>query len=148
MLKKAGKGNGKDNKMGKGPFKIIVLVLGLILNVFNVTRGTTITHTGFVPMTQTNWNSSISIPKFDPDSGLLDSITFTLTGQVQGNAGFESRDNTPATVTLDMSALIRLQRPDNSDIWFSVPTVSETESVAAFDGVIVLPELLDVPTRA
>ncbi|MFC1782405.1 choice-of-anchor E domain-containing protein [Planctomycetota bacterium] len=95
-------------------------------------------------MTQTNWSSSISIPKFEPKTipdfdpvfGSLDSITFTLTGQVQGNAGFESRDNTPATVTLDMSALIRLQRPDASDLWFSVPTASVTESVAAFDDVI------------
>jgi putative phosphotransacetylase len=40
-----------------------------------------------VPLTTTNWSSSVSIPKFDPTLGDLVSISFTLSGNIQGTPG-------------------------------------------------------------
>lgn len=95
-----------------------------------------VTYSGSVPLTTTNWSSSISIPKFDPTLGNLTGLTFSLTGYVQGSAKFESLDAAPATVTMDVAAQIKLQRPDLTDLVVVLPTVSTSDSVTMFDGTI------------
>ena len=130
--------------MSKGYWVRVFAVVGITLGVVVSANASMVTYTDSIPMLQTNWSESVTIPKFnpaeipdfDPVLGSLDSIIFTLTGNIDGRAGFESRDNSTSTVTLDLSAIIRLQRPDSSDIWFSTPTVTRTDSVDPFDDII------------
>jgi hypothetical protein len=84
----------------------------------------------------TNWSNTISIPKFDTTLGTLDSITFVLAGHVEGAARLESLETIPANVTVDLSAILKLMRPDTSQIVVTIPVVSVTELIAGFDGLI------------
>ena len=108
-------------------------VVTALLAVACTANAAIITHTDSIAIDSTNWTDGMDIPKFDPSLGTLNSVTFTLTGDVVGSAAYESWDAEPATITLNLGAVIRLKRPDNSIIWISVPTVSVTEGAAAFD---------------
>lgn len=83
----------------------------------------------------TNFNSSVSIPKFDSNLGTLDKITFKLGGHVEGQAKFESLDGAPTTVEMQLAAQIKLQRPDLSVLVVALPMAMTSDMVTAFDGV-------------
>ena len=93
-------------------------------------------YTGSVPMTTTNWDQTISVSQFDPSLGTLISVKFILTGEVEGEAKYESLDAAPATVTLDLAATLRLERPDGTLLVEAIPLVSEIANPTAHDGVI------------
>ncbi|MEZ4649706.1 MAG: choice-of-anchor E domain-containing protein [Candidatus Eisenbacteria bacterium] len=84
----------------------------------------------------TNWNGTVSFPQFDPVLGTLLSVTFELSGHVEGSAKFESLDASPATVTMNLAAEIDLQRPDLTSLVTVLPLVATNDNVLAFDGVI------------
>ena len=84
----------------------------------------------------TDWNTTLAVSKFDPSLGVLQSITYILTGRVQGTAAVESRDNSAVTVTTQLSALITLDRPDNSALVTTLPVVNTSTPVTAYDGVL------------
>lgn len=93
-------------------------------------------HTDAIPLQLTNWNDSLTIPKFDPQLGLLLSIRFELTGTAQGSAKFESLDASPATITTRFQTILTLSRPDASVLVIATPKTELVDSVTAFDGLI------------
>ncbi len=113
----------------------IIIALIFILAFACASFAATISYNASIPLSQTNWTTSISIPKFDPSLGTLNNIIFVLTGHVEGSAAFESRDAAPATVTMNLSAVLSLMRPDSTIIVISLPVVSTVDNVTAFDGV-------------
>lgn len=84
----------------------------------------------------TNWSDTLSLTKFDSNLGFLKSITFSLVGQVQGTGKAESQDTSASDVTLSLSSLLTLYRPDNSVLVVANPVFSETFALSAFDGTI------------
>jgi len=92
--------------------------------------------TGSIPLTTTNWQNSVTIPKFDPTLGDLQSISFTLSGNVQGTAQAESLDAAPSIVNTQFSANITLTRPDLSIIVVTIPIANFSDPFTAFDGII------------
>ena len=84
----------------------------------------------------TNWRDSLSLAKFDSKLGFLQSITFSLAGQVQGTGKAESLDADASEVTLILSSLLTLYRPDNSALVVAHPIFSETFALSPFDGTI------------
>ncbi|MBL8861561.1 MAG: choice-of-anchor E domain-containing protein [Planctomycetes bacterium] len=96
----------------------------------------TICFTDSIPLQSTNWASSVSIPQFNPNLGTLQSIQFTLSGNVQGTARAESLDNSPTVVNTQFSASITLTRPDNSVIVITIPIANFVDNFTAHDGVI------------
>jgi hypothetical protein len=100
-----------------------------------VAHGGTVTYTDSVPQTVTNWNNSVSVPLFDPSLGTLDSVSFTMTGYVQGTGQFESLDATPSTVTMDLAATLKLKRPSGSTLVISLPDFNTSDNVTAYDGI-------------
>lgn len=93
-------------------------------------------HSASIPLSTTNWISSVTVPKFDGALGTLTKITFKLDGYVEGSAKFESLDAAPATVTMALSAEVTLQRPDLSSLVVSLPVANTLDNVSAFDGFI------------
>lgn len=87
-----------------------------------------------VPLQSTNWSSTVSIPKFNPNLGTLVSIDFTLTGHSQGAARAESLDAQPSTVTLTFQNTITLTRPDMSVIVVTIPQAVFMDTLSAYDG--------------
>jgi len=96
----------------------------------------TISFTDSVPVTSTGWNLSVTLDKFDNSLGTLTGITFELTGEVSGQARYESEDLSPALVSLDLQATINL---DGSGLGLGsivqvLPVANVTENATAFDG--------------
>lgn len=96
---------------------------------------TSVSFNASVSPQSTNWTESLVFPKFDPSLGTLLSIDFMITGTVSGVAQFENLDAAPATITVNLAAQIKLQRPDLSNLVVVLPIASNTESVSAFDGI-------------
>jgi len=89
-----------------------------------------------IPLQSTNWASSVSIPQFNPALGTLQSIQFTLSGNVQGTARAESLDASPTLVNTQFSADITLTRPDLSVIVVTIPIANFSDPLGPFDGTI------------
>ena len=97
-----------------------------------------ITYTDSIPFQTTNWDLSVSIPKWDPalyPGQTLDQVIFSLGGAVKGSIKFESLDAAPATVTTQLKAQITLQRPDLTTLVVVLPVASNTDNVAEYDGI-------------
>lgn len=118
------------------------MAVGANATLITYNLGTTPATTAILDQ-RTNYTSSISIPQFNlanpsicpvGDSCVLNSIFLTLTGDVLGDAKFESLDAAPATVVTNLEAQITLLRPDNSSITVVLPLVSNSDNVTAFDG--------------
>ena len=89
-----------------------------------------------IPLQTTNWNSSVTVSKFDPSIGILTRVEFELQGDITGSASVESLDAAATTVTTDYQAAITLTRPDLSVIVVATPNANFIDNLSAFDGVI------------
>jgi len=89
-----------------------------------------------IPLQPTNWSSSMTVSKFDPNLGTLVSIDFTLSAQSQGDARAESLDASAAQVTLTFQNTVTLTRPDTSVIVVTIPEAQFMHVLSAFDGMI------------
>jgi len=117
-------------------FLLAVLAANVAIGAANASVPT-VCYSDAIPIQPTNWGLSVTIPQFNPGPGqVLQSISFELFGEVTGSAAFESLDAAPATVTMNLSAMIQLQRPDNSVLLTVLPLVATTDNVGPFDGVI------------
>lgn len=92
--------------------------------------------TDSIALQNTNWSSSVSVPKFNPALGTLLSIQFTLSGNVQGSASAESLDSSPTIVNTQSSANITLTRPDLTVLVITAPVANFSDAFTAFDNVI------------
>ncbi len=89
-----------------------------------------------VPLAETDWASSVSIAKFNPALGTLNSIEIEIQGHMEGTAKFEHRGGSAATVTMNLSADLLVQRPDKSDLVGTWPTATTVDNVTGFDGTV------------
>jgi hypothetical protein len=113
-----------------------VIAAGAALAATAAATGSTLTFSDSIPVQNTNWSHSVSLPKFDPSQGTLNSITLTLNGHIEGQAAVESTDASQTTITTQFRADITLARPDNSVIAIVIPQVDNNVTLAAFDGTI------------
>jgi len=97
----------------------------------------TISYSASLPLAETDWASSVSITKFDPALGTLNSIEIEFQAHMEGTIKFEHRGGTPATVTTSLSAELLLQRPDLTNLVVDGGlTVTTVDSVSGFDGTV------------
>src|SRR4051812_27023679 len=69
-----------------------------------------VTFSASVPLQVTNFDSTVSIPRFNPALGTLTGISFELEGRVVGNFKYENLGPTPSTITGNLQATLTLQR--------------------------------------
>jgi len=112
-----------------------LLVLAVTLS-FAVAEADTIVHDADIPLSTTNWSESLTIPQFNEAGCELDSVCFELMGYVEGSAKFENLDAAPATITMDLKAIITLQRPDTTPLVTTIPLAQTEDTVTEFDQVI------------
>ena len=94
----------------------------------------TLTDQISIPSMSTNWTESRTLDQFDPALGTLLSIRLSSVGTIVGSIGYESRDASPATVSLEWSARITAARADTGEILLtSSPTFLDVSTVTAFD---------------
>ncbi len=109
----------------------------LALTTLAGAQGTqTVCYTDTIPLQTTNWDLSVSIPKFNPVLGTLQTIQFTISGRIEGSARVESLDAAATVVNTQFSADLTLLRPDLSVIVVTIPIANFTDPLAPFDGVV------------
>lgn len=114
---------------------LCIIIAGVAVDP-HVVYGAEIQVSDTVPLTRTDWQDPMSIPKFDPAIGILQGVKVQLTGLLQGDAKFESLDAKPTIIVVEMGARIELQRPDGSILVIAAPTTAVPTAVEAFDGQI------------
>ena len=102
----------------------------------------TIVQTGDFPSpggtSTTNFANQPVVPdfnQFNPALGTLNSVTIDLTGLVTGDVRAESLDASPATVTLNLQAIVDFL-VGATTLAQVIPTASTVNALAAFDGTI------------
>jgi hypothetical protein len=78
----------------------------------------------------------VTVPKFDPALGTLQSIDITFTGSIVGSAQAESLDTSATTVTETFQGQIILTRPDLSTLGSVLPQAQFVDTFTSFDGTI------------
>lgn len=99
-------------------------------------RANTQCHQAVIARAATNWSTSITIPKHDPNVGALTAVTIQLIGSADGSVSLESLDGLPTVVTTTYQAVIAVQRPDTSVLLSVAPTAGFVDSLATYDGVL------------
>jgi hypothetical protein len=89
-----------------------------------------------VPFTTTNWTDSVTVPRFDPALGTLQSVAITFTGSIVGSASAESLDTSATTVTETFQGQIILTRPDLSTLASVLPQAQFVDTFTSFDGTL------------
>ncbi|MUG91557.1 choice-of-anchor E domain-containing protein [Scytonema sp. UIC 10036] len=79
--------------------------------------------------------SPLTIQKFNSQLGTLKSVKIDFTGDIKGDAQFESRNATPRTVTVDLSGLVKLNMPDGASLFELNPQQQYSYNVSRFDRV-------------
>lgn len=111
----------------------LVLVIVTKTSVF----AETITHERLFPSQPTDWNDTVSIPKFDPALGELLAVKVVVQGDIAGSLRFENTDShDECEVEAKLGANISLKRPDLSDILALTAKVEREFEVDEFDGTV------------
>lgn len=95
-----------------------------------------LTYSDSIPLSITNWTDTVSIPKFDPTLGTLISVEIEFQGGVVGTTRYENTDAQAATITEQLSAIVKLLYPDLSTVLEVTPVYQAVYNVPAFDGTI------------
>lgn len=120
--------------MMKKLFAPLIIIAALV--PFGTAHGTTITYEDSIALTETDWTEKLRFQKFDKRLGTLTSVEFELGGTVEGIGKAENKHKTNrATITLSLSSLLELNRPDGSKLVVTNPLFERTfANVAKWDG--------------
>lgn len=116
----------------KKTFAALALTAALI--PFSSAHAGTISYTATKNLATTNWTDVLSFKKFDTALGKLTSITFDLTGLVEGAGQAESKDTAESSVTLSLESQLTLTRPDGTKLVVTNPVFERIFNFTAFDG--------------
>ena len=116
--------------------KVMVAAFAAILAPLNAAQASTLTYESTVDLEKTNFETQISLPKFDSSLGNLESVLFELSANVQGSVELENRDAQAALVTGNLAAEIGLKKPDNSLLLVALPTASVEQKLNKYDGTL------------
>lgn len=118
------------------PLRYIVPGLAATLLPVGIAQAFTVKYDSSLSAQLTDFNSVLSIPKFDPSLGALESVVLTLTGNVEGAIGLENRGPNTANVSANLSSSISLLRPDdNSELLVTLPEALLDVTLPSYDGV-------------
>lgn len=115
---------------------IAALAAASLFGAIGSAQAAVVSFTATKDTATTAWSDVLSIGKFDSNLGSLNSITFELSGTVSGSGRAESLDAASSIVTLSLSSILTLTRPDGSTIVVTNPVFSNGYAVSAFDGAL------------
>ena len=107
-----------------------------VLGIISVASAAGLSQTATIPLAATDWTSAAEIGQFDPSLGNLQSISFGLSGTVEGSIGVESLDPVASSAYGGISSTIALSAPGAGQVLSVTPYVSASADLAAFDGKI------------
>ncbi|HEX8204343.1 MAG TPA: choice-of-anchor E domain-containing protein, partial [Isosphaeraceae bacterium] len=98
------------------------------------TNPTTLSFSDTIPLRRTTFNTTLTVPRFDPSLGTLTGVTFTMAAHAEGTFQYENLDAEASTVMGTLRANVELRRPDNSVLVASLPaSATFNVTLPAFD---------------
>lgn len=89
-----------------------------------------------VPLTTTSFTGTpLTLQQFDPTLGTLTGVWVHLFGNILGSVHAQNQSAEAASVTLNLSATLTLNRPDSTSIVVTTPVVTKTANLNAFTNV-------------
>ena len=113
--------------------RVIALATAATLSV-GAAQAATISDSAMIISTKTDWEDSVALNQFDTALGVLNSVTLTVVGRVDGNASFDNGSNNPTEVIANLSAEIEATGPGASFTIIVEPIGSRTVSLGADEG--------------
>lgn len=96
-----------------------------------------VTYNGGLPVQNgATWTQISSLPQWNPalfPGQTLTGVTLTVYGTVTGLAKGENEDGAPATISLDLSAILNISAPAGLVVQ-ALPLVNNTFNASAYDG--------------
>jgi hypothetical protein len=80
-----------------------------------------------VPVQLTNYTKSVSVAKFDPSLGVLQSILLTFNGKVTGEISVDNNSASDAVVDLNLASELKLSQSDLGTL-FTIITLNPSDS--------------------
>lgn len=84
-----------------------------------------------------DFTNNMSLPKFDSSLGTLQSISFTISGNLTASQKFENLSGgSSTTIIMTSQGTMTLRRPDGTSLVVTIPQVQNSRGATAFDGTI------------
>lgn len=87
-------------------------------------------------LTTTNWSDTLTVNKYSGSFGPLVAVKVILSGDVEGDAKYESLDASPAVVNLNVAATVQVSHGLLGNIIQVIPLANQVDNPTAFDGAI------------
>ncbi len=116
--------------------QLLAAVLAIFLAPTSAAHATTLSTVKYessVDVQKSNFDKFVTIPKFNPDLGILQNVFVQLGSEVKGLIKLENTDAKSADITANLAAEVSLLKPDNSILLTTLPTASITQQFAADD---------------
>lgn len=115
-------------------FRILVALATLVPLSFVHAGQTCVTSS--VPLTLTNWNQTVSIPRFDSSLGVLTAVHVQLGAHLEGSAGVENPSFFGEVVPMQFAVQTSITRPDNTLILVATPSQNFAPHLSGYDGTV------------
>ena len=104
-------------------------------NTETIVKQNKVTYCGNIPSTSTDWNKSISLPKYDPSLGNLTGVTLELGAGLSSDMKIEHTGNTtPAHFSITVNGNVTL---NFSDVYMQTNTIfNRNGNATIFDGIV------------
>ncbi len=119
-----------------GIFAAPAIAIGGVFGIAGVASAAGLSQTATIPLAATDWSSAAEIGQLDPSFGTLQSISFGLTGTLQGTIGVENLGPSATTIDAGISSAIALSAPDAGPVLSVTPQIAVSANLAGFDGNI------------
>jgi len=93
----------------------------------------TVNYCDFIPMQMTDWNSSVNLPKFDPEMGTLTGVDLKCVSNLSRDISLENMKNNSANFVLSLMGGIIVVLPNSENISMNVNQSIEGR-LSGFDG--------------
>lgn len=119
------------------PLKYFIPGIAATLLPVGMAQAVSLNYSGSIDATETDFEESVAIPKFNTSLGTLTNILFELTGEVTGSIQLEntSRRST-ANVTANLASEIQLQKPDGSSLVVLLPKETQSKTLSVYDSTL------------
>ena len=109
---------------------------GGVLGVAGSAAAAELSSSAAIPLAATDWSKTAQVSQFNPALGNLQSISFGLTGTLDGSIGVENLDPSATTIYGGIASTIALSAPGAGQVLAVTPSVSASANLAGFDGKI------------
>jgi hypothetical protein len=111
------------------------LILTILLSsLLLIASAETVSYCDSIPMQMTDWNSSVSLPKFDPDMGVLKAVDISIDVNLSQQVKAENLEKSNSSISTTIEPVLVLILPNTQEIKANA-SLASSRDLAPFDGV-------------